>query len=221
MKEDIVAFINDMLDALTWSRVGLFFLAGIVLIAVLMFYENRNRFIDFVFGNTSVEAVENLSQPWELSEKSKAELKKLTEQPLVGGVLITEVNLKKNRRITKYWYVQDPAFRNDVVQILSTLLPQPFFDTDVKNNEQMLGVLGNQFTCTPTSQTVFNNIFPSMAAKLPWVCRLAVPPYVGEFAGFITLALVRAPTYTEKEALKIELARISINLYLRDIESKR
>lgn len=214
MKEEIVAFINDMIDALTWQRVGVFLVFTVVLVLMLVFYENRSIIITSLFSRP---ALEEMQKPWELSENSKQELKKLTNQPLVAGVLVTEVNLKKNRRITKFWYVRDPVFRDTAAKIFATLLPQPFFDSDHKNNAQMLDVLSNKFVCSKTTDTVFHRILPTMYQTMPVVCRLSVPPYVGDFAGFITIALIREPSYQETETLKIEISRISINMYIDDI----
>lgn len=217
MREDVVAFINDMIDTLTWQRVGLFLVFMVVMISMLIFYENRTAIIDAIVSRPSVE---KMNQPWELSESSKAELKKLTQQNIVGGVLMTEVDLKKNRRITKFWHVRDAEFRDAVATALSTLLPQPFFDADHKNNTQMLDVLGNRFVCTRTVDTVFHAIFPEMHKTLPIVCRLSVPPFTGDFAGFITIALIKEPTPQEVDALKIEISRISINMYIQDIQQR-
>jgi hypothetical protein len=216
-KEEIVAFLNDMVDALTWKRAGLLTLLGSFVVALLMAFENRSTLFDHVYQQPSVE---QLTYPWELSENTRTDLVNLLAQDIVGGVLVTEVNLKKNRRTTKFWAIKDPVFKETAARVVAGLLPQALFDTDRKNNEQMISVLNNQFLCTPTAETTFARILPDMPKKLPYVCRLAVPPYVGEFAGFITIALSRQATASELEALKIELTRISIELYLRDVAQR-
>ena len=216
-KEEIVAFLNDMIDALTWKRAGLLLLFGLLTILMLMLFENRttifNKLVDPV-------PVESLVVPWEVSAASKKELTDLTKHPLVGGVMLTEVDLKKNRRITKFWHVNDPSFRAEANQIISTLLPQAFFDTDSKNNEQMLAVLNNQFTCTPAEDTVFVRFFPDIQKRLPTVCRLAVPPFSGHFAGMVTILLTKQPSQADVDSLKIEITRVSVEMYLRDIQNR-
>jgi len=216
-KEEIVAFLNDMVDALTWKRAGLLTLLGTFLVVLLMAFENRSTLFDRVYQQPTIE---QLTYPWELTDNTKTDLVNLMSQDLVGGVLVTEVNLKKNRRTTKFWSIKDPSFKENVAKTVATLLPQALFDNDRRNNEQMIAVLNNQFLCTRTEDTTFARLFPEMPKKLPYVCRLAVPPYVGEFAGFITIALSRQATQSELEALKIELTRISIELYLRDVAQR-
>lgn len=215
-KEEVVVFLNDMIDALTWKRAGLLLLLGIITILLLMLFENRTTIFNRVISPVPVEQI---TAPWQVSEHSKRELTNLTRLPIVGGVLLTEVDLKKNRRIIKFWHVTDSSFRQEVVQIIAGMLPQAFFDSDHRNNEQMLSVLNNQLSCSPIEETVFARFFSNAMERYPVVCRLAVPPFSGHFAGLITIFLIKQPTPAEIDALKIEITRVSVEMYLRDIQN--
>lgn len=215
-KEEVVAFLNDMVDALTWKRFWLLTLLGTVMIALLLVFDNRTTIFNAAFGGKSVKEID---VPWQVTQQTKNELITLSKQENIAGVMLTEVNLKKNRRIVKFWHTQNPEFKKEVDAVLSTLLPQAFFDTDKQNNEQMLKVLNNEFVCSPMKQTIFGRFDVMGKYKIDTVCRLSVPPYVGEFAGMISLWMKRPPTAAEIEALKIELSRVSIELYLRDIRN--
>lgn len=205
------------MDALTIQRVMLMALVGVFTIVGLIGFENRaSLFSRFYDGNS----ISEMSIPWTASEETKRELRALANRGLIGGVMLTEVNLKKNRRTTKFWYAADPSFSASATSVLSTLLPQTFFDSDKKNTEQMLAVLNNEFKCVKTEDTVFIRFIPEMPKVLPYICRIAVPPYVGDFAGFITVAFVREPNQPERDSLRIELSRISVELYLRDITKR-
>ena len=85
---------------------------------------------------------------------------------------------------------------------------------------QMVAMLNNEFRCVPSKDTVFIRFFPDFHKRFPYVCRIAVPPFFGEFAGFITVALNRQPNPAEYDSLKIEMNRVAIELYLRDISKK-
>lgn len=216
-KEELVAFLNDMVDALTWKRFVLLTLLGLTTVGLLMVFESRTTIFNRVLDTTPVE---ELQAPWEVSAQTKAEMTALTKLPLIDGVLLTEVNLKKNRRIVKFWHVNDTDFRQEATTIASSLLPQAFFDTDKKNNEQMLAVLSNQFVCTSATDTIYTRFFPNIEKKYPVICRLAVPPFAGEFAGLVTVFLTRKPTPSEVDSLKIEITRVSVEMYLRDIQNR-
>ena len=216
-KEKILSFIEDMIDALTPRSVILMSLLGIFTILGIVTFENRTTIFSKFYDERSIA---ELSAPWNVTDATKIELRSLANRPLIGGVLLTEVNLKKNRRTTKFWYISDPDFSQQAATVVASLLPQAFFDNDKKNTEQMLAVLNNEFRCVRTDESVFVRYLPDMPKKLPYVCRLAVPPYVGDFAGFITVALVREPNLSERDSLRIELSRISVELYLRDIAKR-
>lgn len=217
-EEEVVGFLNDMLDALTWKRFFLLAFLTCLMLGLLVVFEGRNTIFNKVFGQVPTS---DLTTPWAVSAESKAELNGLTKHPYIAAVLLTEVNLKKNRRITKYWYSRDEEFREEATKIMATLLPQAFFDTSKNNNDQMLAVLSNQFVCSNTVDTVFVNFFPNIQKKFPTICRLAVPPFTGEFAGMVTILLDKTPSPSQMDALKIELTRVSVELYLRDIQHGR
>ena len=216
-KEELVAFLNDVIDALSWRRFALLTLLSSLTIALLIVLENRTTIMNRVLGTTPVEY---LQEQWEVSDITRTEMSKLLEHPLIGGVLLSEVNLKKNRRYIKLWEVDDAEFRQATTSAISNQLPEAFFDTDVKNNEQMLSVLSNTFACTPTKETAFVRFFPIIYVKYPTVCRLAVPPFTGEFAGIITIFLSKNPAPSEIDSLKIVISQISLEMYLRDIQRK-
>lgn len=81
-------------------------------------------------------------------------------------------------------------------------------------------MLNNEFKCVPSAETHYVRFFPDLASKYPVTCRIAVPPFFGEFAGYITAILTRKPTSAEYDSLKIEMNRIAIETYLRDISKK-
>jgi hypothetical protein len=212
-KDDIAKFLQDMIDTLTFRRVALLCLLSSILIVVYTVFENRAAVFATIYRNSNTStAIE-----WTLSNESKAELTNLTKTGLVGAVLLSDVDLKKNRKTIKYTYIVDKSLATAAAPILSTLLPQALFDYDSKNTDQMVAMLNNEFICSQTKDTSYVRFLPDLPRKLPVICRIAVPPFFGEFAGFISIGLNRQPTPSEFDALKIEMNRTAIELYLRDI----
>lgn len=215
-KEDAIKFISEIIDALTWKRVWLLCLLTSTCIVMYVLFENRTTIFNKMFDN---QPIETLEVPWKISDTSRSELQAVVNQQLIGGTIITDVNLKKNRKILKYWFFENDGINQEIARVTSEILPQPFFDNSKRNNDQMLDVLGNKFVCVPTTDIAFSKFVTILASEYPYVCQLAVPPYVGEFAGYISVYLVRQPTVLEQETIKIEVNRISIELYLRDIQN--
>lgn len=215
-KDKIIEFLEDMIDTLTFRRVALLCLLATVMIALLAMFENRSLLFSKLYKNAELET----AVQWELSDVSKNELIQLTTNEIVAAVLVTDVDLKKNRRTTKYYFVKDPVAYETIKQTVSKLLPQALFDYDPKNTEQMVAMLNNEFKCTPVKDTVFVRFFPDWPEKYPVVCRLAVPPYFGEFAGFTTIMLNTVPSQNQIDVLKIQMNRVAIEMYLRDVSKK-
>ena len=214
-KEDTIKFITEIIDALTWKRVWLLCLLSLTCIGLYVFFENRTTIFNKLIDSQPLETIEI---PWQISDASKSSLQEITNQQIIGGVLITDVNLKKNRKTLKYWYFKDNRTNDILAKVSAEVLPQPFFDNSKRNNDQMLDVLANRFICVPTADTSIAKFTPTTVGSYPYSCLLAVPPYVGEFAGYLIVYLARQPTVAEEESLKIEINRISIELYLRDIQ---
>ena len=217
-KDKIIAFLEEMIDALTFRRVALLALLATITISLVAIFEHRNA----VFAAVYKKAEEQTSVAWVLSNESKNQLIALStpERSLVGVILLSDVDLKKNRRVPKFLYVKDKIDSDKVLPTVAKLLPQALFDYDPKNTEQMVAMLNNEFKCVATADTHYTRFFPELVAKYPISCRIAVPPFFGEFAGYITTILTRKPTPAEYDALKIEMNRIAIETYLRDVSKK-
>lgn len=219
-KEELVELLSNLLDDLNWKRVGLLLLFGAFLIALIVLFEGRNTVVDKLY-KPSMPAEVGLAS-WVISDITKTELTNLVNsQELLGGAVVMEVNLKKNLRNVKFWMSKQLDIRDEAAKIVATLLPQPLFSDNPKNNDQMQRMLNNEFVCVPTVDTMNVQYFSNIQGKYPYLCRLAVPPIPGEFAGFVSIFLTRTPTIGEIEALKIEMTRLSINIYVRDVGASK
>ena len=216
MDKRVISFLEEMIDTLTFRRVALLCLLATIVITMLSIFENRSALFSMMYRSAETE----YTLKWDVGNESKSELNALMSAPLVGGIVVTEVNLKQNRRIIKYFTIRDQELLKIVKPTAVSIIPQALFDYDAKNTQQMVAMLNNEFLCSPTKDTIFMRFFPEFQLKLPYMCRLAVPPFFGEFAGYITAALTRQPTPAEFDALKIEINRIAVEMYLRDIAKK-
>lgn len=212
-KDRLTAFLEEMIDTLTFRRVALLFVLTSIMIVMFTVFENRDILFAKFYRTADTEEVVT----WDVSNESKTALVALTNNQLIGASLVTQVNLKQNKRTIKFFYIRDQTLLNEVKPIAAQLLPQAVFDYDPKNTMQMVAMLNNEFLCVPTKDTIFVRYFPMFEQKLPYMCRLAVPPFFGEFAGFVTIGLTREPKPIEVGGLKIEMNRIAIEMYVRDI----
>ena len=206
--------IQGLADKLTLSKIIITLLAGIMFIFVVVLYEYRNDIFDASITSIREDTEE---VKWTPSDETKQDLTALvSSSSLIKSSSITNINLQKNRQIVSWFYLNDPIepqIRNKV----SKLLAQPVFDYDPKNTQQMVAVLNNEFTCVPYKDTGSSRLFPELNDKIASICRIAIPPFYGRFAGILTLGLNAVPTKFEEDSLRLETSRIAVEIYVRDV----
>jgi hypothetical protein len=213
-KEKVFTFIEEMIDALTFRRIALITILTTLTIILVSIFENRTALFALMYKSTISEKTIS----WVVSKETQDDLRSIVDRyPLVSMAILSEVNLKKNRRTVKHIYSEDKS-----VSLESKLLPlrtfsSALFDYDAKNTEQMISMLSNDFSCVQTSETTAQRITPELTKDFPVTCRLAIPPFFGELIGYVSLMLQREPTQDEKDSLRIEMNRFAIETYLRDV----
>jgi hypothetical protein len=98
-------------------------------------------------------------------------------------ISIIEVDLRRNTRFPRFFFVEDIENSRVIQDELSTLLPQAVFDMDPKNTKQLVSVLQNEFSCVRFQDTVYQRFVPEVGKKTPVICRIAIPPFYNKFAG--------------------------------------
>ena len=104
---------------------------------------------------------------------------------------------------------------NSEVQVVHTI-----FDYDPKNTAQMVSVLANEFRCDPFQDTIYHKVIPKAGEHIGTICRVAIPPFVGKFIGFLSIGLPHTISKPELDSIRLELSRVAVEIYLRDIEKK-
>ena len=176
-----------------------------------------------VLYKTAIRADESLNRPVSsdaqrinISAKSKAQLTKIAlTSNMIKLIMITEIDAKNNQRFTRWLFIDD-ALSEKIRASDKLQLPMPIFNTNQKNTQQMIGVLNNEFVCTPFSDTIHYARISVLSPPLVSMCQLAIPlPQFGMFAGILSIGLTSIPTKDQQDALKLEASRIAVTLFLR------
>ena len=61
---------------------------------------------------------------------------------------------------------------------------------------------------------------PNFDKKYAVVCRMAVPPFFGQFAGYIIVLMTKNPGEAEIDVLRLRMNQLATDIYVRDIEKK-
>lgn len=210
-------WVEDFTDKLTLRRVFMLLMTGLLVSFTALMYENREQFFQ-----AAVASLMNTStiSTWEPTETTQQQLKNLVRNSgTIKFAMVTEVDLEKNRRTPKFWYLDDPE-EIFIRAKANTMLPQAVFDYDPKNTQQMVAVINNEFVCNKFSDTVYQRFFPDLGKRMPVICRLAIPPFYGRFVGIMTIGLRHPPSQEELDSIRLEASRLSVEIYLRDVIKK-
>lgn len=213
MDKELVKYAESIINNITPYRVAVFTILISFFLAANVVWEKRNDIVAYLFNTTMKTPVF-----WNVSQETQKELINLTKSDLIGSVLVTEVDFKKNQRGYKFYHIDDPVLSQRFKPVVENLLPAPFFNENSVNNTQMIELLNGGFICNKTDETIIKEITPEIASIFPYVCRISIPPFIGEFTGILTIGLTKEPTQLEQDTLKIAMTNTALSLYKRDIE---
>lgn len=195
---------------LTFSKIFLIFFLLVSLVSGLVLYKIS------MLGTDSLNRSYNGVHRIDISVQTKAQLTEIVlTSKIIKLIMITEIDTKNNQRFTRWLFAND-ALSKKIRENDKLMLPLPMFNTDNQNTQQMIGVLNNEFVCTPFSQTVHYSRISALSPPLTTICQLAVPlPRFGLFAGIITIGLTSNLTKDQQDAMKLEVSRIAAKLFIR------
>lgn len=210
--------LQDLTDKLTLRRIATAMLAGVLALLLFTTYENRTSIIDVLLqGATTPES----QREWSVSEKTSSQMVDLVKiNPLVSFAFVEKLDLPKNRRIPKFWFVSHEGNSFIVDERMKTKLPEAAFDQDSKNTQQLVSILNNNFVCSKFEDTVFSRYFPELRSSSPYVCSIAIPPFYGRMIGILTFGVTVKPQGNDYDAIRLEATRLSVEIYLHDIAKR-
>lgn len=214
---DWLKILFDISDKLTIKKILATLLAGIFISSLYVSYENRENIFKYIVQHGSKSEI---SSYWGVGEESKIELAKLvSNSQLVKLAVVNSVDLQLNRQEVKFWFADIDS--NIALPDVSTILPQQVFDNNQTNTDHMVAVLGNDFVCSSSKNTIYEKYFDDANKEIPIICRLAIPPFYGRFVGILAFGLQHLPDPLEKNSLKLEASRLAVEIYLRDIAKQK
>jgi hypothetical protein len=203
---------------LTFKVFASIIVLGIGLAIAAFLYDNRS----WIFNSAISEVRAEHRQTWVIGDESKRQINNFFNLSSdVALVSVTSVNLKQNRRRPEFFIFRDPIKQQIATERASKiLLSQPVFDYNHTNTRHMVRIIGNEFTCIPFKDAYYSKFVIEFEKDIPTMCFLSIPPYPGQFFGYIGVGLKRPLSYNELEAIRIEMSRLSVDIFLRDIAKK-
>lgn len=203
---------------MNFRRLFLLFSTSLVVIFSIALYEGRILFDEIFHG----EAID--SAPREPQLRLSQELQQMlsdtvSKSQYISGISVHTVNLKVNEQRVVFQYTDDPFISKSWEA--STSPVSVMFDADQVSNLQMITIINGEFICSKFTNTKLNRSTPELAPQVSTVCQLSIPPFYGNFGGFITFYLKTAPTIDVQHAVRIDAVKASNAVYRELTQSRR
>lgn len=205
-------YIKKFLAWVTYRKVAMAALGGVIWIFSLTLFENRHE-----FWNKDEHALPRPIEHIRLKVKDKMSVRLrvfVDSNRLVNFVSVASANIRLNEADTVFWHTDDPVISfelNDAIAKNGSV--RPLFTTDDNYNASVVRTINAEFSCYENKGL----LGPNITARIPYICRISVPPHYGQFTGFITIGLNEKPTQDQTEEVRRVLSDISSNIFFDNI----
>ena len=210
------SLLAKVIKVISLKNVAIWTFAALVVLIGYTIFENRAALVSYIVSGP--EMATPAISGFKVSTASQGRIKQMVDsEDLINSIVVLNADIRNNRRVPLFWYSDDSAIQKNLDGFYTGRFGGiPLFTSEEKNNENVVGVINGEFAC---SQYADGNaaVFPGLAARLPFICRASLPPYYGQFSGFVTITLNRIPSADELIALKAETLSISTEIYFRDV----
>lgn len=217
VQDRILTLAAKVLRVISFKNVVLWALTALVGIIGYALFESRSIVTDYIINGR--ETVAPTTASFEVSDTSRKRIRQIVDaSEIVNSIIVLNADIRNNRRIPLFWYSDDNSLQKEFDRLfIGRYGGIPLFTSDEKNNENVVGVINGEFACNTFKDSGSNTTFPGLETRLPYSCRTSLPPYYGQFSGYITVTLNRTPSSDELSLLKSETLNISTEIYFRDV----
>lgn len=217
IQDRLFSLAAKVIRVISLKNVAIWTFAALVLLIGYTVFEQRTTIVNYILNGPEAEAP--AAATFALSDTSKTRIRSLVnDNDLIISITILNADIRNNRRVPIFWFADDAQVQGRLDALFSGRYGGiPLFTSDEKNNENIVGVINGEFACSDYTSGGNSALFPGLENRFPFVCRTSLPPYYGQFSGYVTIALNRVPTQPELDALKAETLNISTEIYFRDV----
>lgn len=217
IQDRVFSLAKKVLQVISLKNVILWTVTALLAVVFYTIYEQRAQIINYIVNGPEDFAPQVTS--FAVSDQSRNRIKQLVnDSDLIIAITVLNADIRNNRRIPIYWFADDPQVQKQLDTSFSGRYGGiPLFTSDEKNNETIVGVINGEFACAPYDSSGSTTVFPNLASRFPWVCRTSLPPYYGQFSGYIMISLNRQPSASELDYIKAESLNLSTEIYFRDV----
>jgi hypothetical protein len=217
IQDRLFSLAAKVIRVISLKNVAIWTFAALVALIGYTIFENRTVIVNYIVNGPEGDTPQVTT--FTMSDTSKARIKHLVDvDDAVIAITVLNADIRNNRRLPIQWYSDDASVQRQLETLFNGRYGGiPLFTSDEKNNESIVGVINGEFACSAYNEGGNASLFPGLGNRFPYVCRTSLPPYYGQFSGYITVSLNRVPTPQELDSIKGETLNISTEIYFRDV----
>lgn len=154
------------------------------------------------------------------ADTMKAIKKLVNKSSLIVGVQLVNIDIRTNSRSTAGEFYADHQTLQIAVDlaISSKVAPTPLFITgNTVNNDRLTEIMRGLFVCYESKDTLFSTMAPDVLDVAPWMCSISIPPYEGNFQGYMNVFLAKQPSQREIDQLRTAARILAADIYEREL----
>lgn len=205
----IIKDIRSITRALSLTRIlKVCFLMFLSLIIVIVF-ERRSEILSKLLEPIIVENTQPIPTSLMLTNFHINSLEKILQSfPGVNGVAVVSVNLRENTK--------NIIFKSIDKKLISFLdsIPEslPLFTNNGELNNRTVYLLGGEIHCMNSSKNNLGALVANLEQFMPFSCAIPIPPYYGDFSGWIIVGFDGVPEDKEFLKFKTVVTKISADI---------
>lgn len=210
--------IVELLQTLSFSKIAQVFVLTLILVLAWFSWSYRTT----LYSNARVTAISDVNEPIiiETSLKSQKYIENILarSKDTIAGIQILNVNFTQNSRTTSYFGITDEKLKNAVDYYLARKVSStPLFNSDVENNKRVVELINGNFICYNFNDTFAAIAYSGARGHISVICSTSIPPYYGQFSGYLNIYLKKPVSVAEVEFMKQLSKEISLMIYENDI----
>lgn len=208
----MLSLISKLIHSISLRKVILWTLAIVFCVFGFTAYEHRTALYEFTISQP--RPGNEIGITFSVSEKSKQLIKSIVnDNNAIEGIAILSADLRLNERVDLFHY-SNPKKNIDESFMINKL---PLFTKSYDNNKIIVKLLNGEFSCGPYSESTLAKAYPDKNKNILTICSLSLPPYYGDFSGYIMMALNTDPDIESQLRIKQQLESLASDVYLRDV----
>lgn len=200
---------QNVLTALSWRKLARLSMLLLLLGASIAFWENR----EYLYSEVRTGKITIDKPPLKLSTSSERLINEVVRKSeLVGAISVVTVNFQENSHSVIYMNTDDLDFARAHAEFTRAQLStwSPLFNSDSDNNKRIIDLINGNMVCGRYEASSSYRYAPQV--RFATTCALGVPPYYGQFRGFVTVYLRAVPTPDQMLQIRGALRDLSVAL---------